>query len=181
MFKKFASIAASATIVLVTLSAANTAHADRDRGGYYDQDHYEHHGYDRGRYLKHADHGYARPLSLSFKVRLNGDNRVQLRRLIEQRYGINTRDYVLRSVTVANKSRYGACAELVTGRTSTGPIDLRRGVTTLYGPEYGNGRGKWQLHLEDSRVRRIRVELEPAYHQVGYRTDKHHRNHKRWR
>ncbi|MEM7097425.1 MAG: hypothetical protein AAF541_04130 [Pseudomonadota bacterium] len=173
MYRKIASLAAGAALAVLSLSAlsVSNAHADTYRG-YNDRDQYNHHGYDRGRYLKQAKHGYARPLSLSFKVRLNGDNRVALRRLIEQRYGIDTQDYVLRSVTVANKSRYGACAELVTGRTSTGPVDLRRGLTTLYGPHHAGGRGKWQLHLEDSRVRRIRVELSPAYQQVGYR---HHK------
>ncbi len=129
---------------------------------------------------KYYDSNYAQPLSLSLKVRLNGTTQVGLRNLIERRYNIDTRDYRIRSVSIGNKSRYGACAELVVGRRSTGPIDLRRGVTHMPMPGVRT-RGRWMLNFENARVRRIRVDLEPIHHRFSdYRDDRKFRQHDKW-
>ena len=161
MFRPLAALA-----ILLGIGFIGTVQAGDRYESYAGQHGY---AYSPAGYGKHDRHysRYSQPLSLSFKVRLNGDSTVRLRRMIEDRYGIDTRQYRLRSVAVGNKARYGACAELITGRYSTGPIDLYRGSNQLHSA--AGQRGKWVLHLDDARVRRIRVELEPLYQQHAYR------------
>ncbi|NOX52662.1 MAG: hypothetical protein GXP16_19330 [Gammaproteobacteria bacterium] len=64
-------------------------------------------------------------------------------------------------MSIRNKARHYAAANLRTGRHSTGVVDLRRGVTTIAAPHGRNNNGRWILDVESARVRGITVVLEP--------------------
>lgn len=105
---------------------------------------------------------HTRPLTLYTKVKVNGDYRIPLRRLLEEQHGINTQDYRIRSIAVHNKARYPACADLQVGRRSTGVVDLNRGTTHINAPR-GRQDGRWVLEVGAARVRGITVRLEPRH------------------
>jgi hypothetical protein len=126
----------------------------------------------RDRYEDPRHDRYVRPLTLYTKVKVNGDYRIPLRRLIEEQHGINTRDYRIRSITVHNKARYPACADLQIGGRNTGSIDLNRGTTHINAPR-GRPDGKWVLEVGAARVRGITIALEPRRQLArnGHRVD----------
>lgn len=135
------------------LLGATSAWGDRyDRYGDYRYN--DHRGYKNAYAYDHQ-----RPLKLRMKVRADGNRSFPLRRMLEDRYGINTRDYRIESIAIRNKARHYACADLNVGKRSSGVIDLPRGVTHIYAP--GRGNGAWKLNVENARVRAITVNLVP--------------------
>ncbi len=109
----------------------------------------------------HYRYGYTgQPIELAMKARVNGDRQIRLRRLIESHHRIDTRNYLLRSVTIGNKARYPAAASLRVGRYATGFHGLHRGVTHINAPR-SRARGPWILDIDQARVRWISVVLEP--------------------
>jgi hypothetical protein len=84
-----------------------------------------------------------------------------LKRLLRDQHGINPNDWRIRSVNVRHKSRREACADLTVGGRSTGPVYLRKGVTTLQAPR-GSAHGGWLLGFENAKLRDVAVVLEPV-------------------
>ncbi|MEM7219474.1 MAG: hypothetical protein AAF515_13995 [Pseudomonadota bacterium] len=111
-------------------------------------------------HVKSDRHRDRRPISVDLDVRTDGTARIPLRRLLETQHGIDTDRWQIREVSISNKERYGACAELRIGDRATGPVDLRRGTTRIRAPR-GYGDGRWTLMTENARVRDIDVVLEP--------------------
>ncbi|MEM7080634.1 MAG: hypothetical protein AAF513_18600 [Pseudomonadota bacterium] len=146
----------TAATAAALLFGASSAWADR----------YEDHRYNDYRGYKGAyGYDYQRPLKLRMKVRADGNRTFSLRRMLQDRYGINTRDYRIESVAIRNKARHYACADLSVGRRSSGVIDLPRGVTHIYAT--GRGNGAWKLNVENARVRAITVNLVPKHNAYG--------------
>lgn len=144
------------------------------------RDWYAYDGYDDDGYSSYYDDA---PIPLSMKIKINGQGRVGLRRLIERHHHIDTRNYRLRTVVVDNKATYPACAELSVGHRSSGVVDLQRGSTYIPVPR-GSARGAWVLNVDAARLRRVHVELVPIRHGRGhdysYRDKRDYDRHDRW-
>ena len=115
------------------------------------------------------------PVRLKVKYRLNGDGSVPLRRLIQNEYNIDTRDYDLQRVSIRSKQRRDACVDLHVGHRTSGVRNLREGVTRIDAPR-ARGNAPWTLHFADARVREINVLLVPkqnvAYSDRGFKRDR---------
>ena len=119
-----------------------------------------HHEYRTQTVGRHADYGHLQPIQLRVKLRANGAQTLRLRKLLRDYHGLDTQNYRLRGVTIGNKNRYPACAELSIGGRTTGAVDLNRGVTYIRAPR-GHSEGKWVLNTEAARVRWITFDLVP--------------------
>ena len=137
---------------------------------YYDDDqryykdsskkHLKHHP--RSGYAKHhgryADHGGV--LRLDIPVRIRGDERIALRRLVRETYGVNPRDYRLRKVVVTNRGHRPAAARIRIGDDVSRVTYLHAGRNHIRAPR-GPQSGRWVLGVENARINNIRVVLEP--------------------
>ena len=146
---------------------------DNSRDGYsarYDRRHNS--AYQRGRYANSGQHG---PVTVRLRYDANGSGNIALKRMLRDQHGIDTSDWRIRSVNIRNKSRRDACADLTVGGRSTGPVNLRRGITTIAAPR-SRSDGRWVLGFENARVRDVAVVLEPRGNRDGkYRPlDKRH-------
>lgn len=143
--------------LVLSLSLAGVAHAQRtyDRWG---DSHHSNYGDRHDRY---------QPIQLNLRYKANGSQRIPLRRLIQSQHNIDTRDYRIRTVTIRNKARYDACADLRVGDRSTGPVYLQRGITTLNAPR-GRSDGRWMLQVDAARVRGISIVLEPKRRHASF-------------
>ena len=114
--------------------------------------------------------GVPDPRRIDIPVRIRGDERVPLRRLLRKRYDINPNHYNLRKVVVFNDGRH-ASARLRVGDYVSERRHLHYGRNQLWAPRHSDGR--WTLGLSDARVDHIRVVLEPkkqlAAHRYPYR------------
>ncbi len=168
------------TVVIGALLAADGAMArDDDRKGdrkdrveqrHYDG-HYDRYSYrdkhHRGYHSKHERRHHERRhfnkhdvVRLDIPVRIRGDERVHLRRLLKNYYNINPDHYRLRKVVVDSRGRHDyASARLKVGGEVSDRTRLERGKNHLRAPRYSNGR--WVLGLRNARVNNIRVVLEP--------------------
>jgi hypothetical protein len=109
------------------------------------------------------------PLRLNIPVRVRGDARIHLRRLIRNQ-GYNPNHYTLRKVVVNNKGHYRASAHLRVGNKVTHRRLQHKGKTHIHAPARNDGR--WVLALDNARVNHLRVVLEPKYdwaHNRGHR------------
>ncbi len=145
-----------------------------------------HHGGDERAFRKHlsvhVDHGWAGhhgkrdrragrhdgKLRLDIPVSIRGEEKIGLRRLVRNRYGINTDDYRLRAVVVDNYSHRRAAARLYTGNDYSRLTYLQRGPTRIRAPQ-GDQYGRWILHVDNARVNNIRVVLEPRRKHYAHR------------
>lgn len=112
---------------------------------------------------RHVDtrHHRSGPITVRINYDANGDGQLRLKRLLRDQHGINPNDWRIRSVNVRHKSRREACADLTVGGRSTGPVYLRKGITTLQAPR-GNANGGWVLGFENAKLRDVAVVLDPV-------------------
>ena len=111
-------------------------------------------------------------IRLDVPVRIRGDERIHLRRLLSNYYGINPRHYRLKKVVVNNRSRRNAYARLRVGNSVTDVRYLSRGKNHLRAPRYSDGR--WVLGVRDARINNIRLVLEPKYNWAHHDRPRHH-------
>lgn len=111
-------------------------------------------------------------IRLDIPVRIRGNERIKLRRLLSNYYGINPRHYRLKKVVVDNRSRRDAYARLRVGDQITDARYLSRGRTHLRAPRHSDGR--WVLAVRDARINNIRVVLEPKYNWAYNDRPRHH-------
>jgi|GEM_PF-2940083 len=116
------------------------------------------------------------PVTVRLSYDANGDGRIRLKRMLRDQHGIDANDWRIRAVNIRNKSRYEACADLSVGGRSTGPVFLRRGLTTIDAPR-GRSDGRWVLGFENAKVRDVAVILEPRRESRNTRSNS--RSHKR--
>ena len=179
------------TVVVGTLLAANGASAESGR--YDDRDsHRSQHSQKqyvqkkdrdyqdirhddrryKDRYHHRQKHANGDVIRLDLPVRVRGDGRVHLKRLLVDHYGVNPDQYRLRKVVVTNRGKGGnrghryAAARLHVGGQIVDHVTLQRGKNDLQAPRHTNGR--WILGLDNARVDNIRVVLEPRGHRVGH-------------
>lgn len=125
----------------------------------------------RGRYANYSRQG---PVTVRLNYDANGSGRISLRRMLRDQHGLDTSDWQIRSVRIRNKTRREACADLSVAGRSTGPVYLRRGITTIDAPR-SRSDGRWVLGFENAKVRDVAVVLERKRDRHGkYRTQ--HRN-----
>ncbi len=191
------------TLMLSTaLLASGSALADDDhrkkhhRGDRYETHEYKRYHGDDQRYYRGKDryHGkrhhdkwdrradrHGGRLRLDIPVSVRGEEKIGLRRLVRNRYGIDTRDYRLRAVVVDNYSHRRAAARLYTGDDYSRLTYLQRGPTRIRAPQ-GDQHGRWILHVDNARVSNIRVVLEPRRHEYAHRYEPPRRDWKydRW-
>lgn len=126
------------------------------------------------RYNRHVDrrHGSQGPVTLRLYYDANGSGRIRLKRMLRDQHGINPDDWRIRSVNIRNKSRRDACADLTVGGRSTGPVYLRKGLTSISAPR-SRSDGRWVLDFENAKVRDVAVILEPRHSNRGDRYGKY--------
>lgn len=132
----------------------NSARFDRRYDSRYDS------SYKRSRHTSDRRYADARPVTLRLRYDANGDGSIRLRRMLRNQHGIDSNDWRIRSVNIRNKTRRASCADLSVGGRSTGPVNLRRGITTIVAPR-GRHDGRWVLNFENAKVRDVAVVLEP--------------------
>ncbi len=115
---------------------------------------------ERNRYDSRLRARPADPVTIRLNFDANGDGRIRLKRMLRDQHGIDPNEWRIRSVNVRHKSRRDACADLTVGGRSTGPVNLRKGITTIVAPR-GAGDGAWVLGFENAKVRDVAVVLEP--------------------
>lgn len=156
------------TVVIGALLAADGAlakHDDhkRERKDRVEQRNYDNRGYDHKRERRHEQRRHFNKrdvVRLDIPVRIRGDERVHLRRLLRNHYNIDPNNYRLRKVVVDSRGRnHYASARLKVGGQMADRTRLERGKNHLRAPRYSNGR--WVLGLNNARVNNIRVVLEP--------------------
>ena len=118
---------------------------------------------DYRRYDSRYTQNHSGPITLRLNYDANGDGRISLRRLLERQHDINPDNWRIRSVNLRHKSKRVACADLSIGGRSTGPVYLRKGITTLHAPR-GRTNGRWMLDYENIKLRDVAVTLEPIRH-----------------
>ncbi len=130
---------------------------------YYDK-HDKKHGH-AGHHGRYANSGEV--LRLDIPVRVRGDDRIALRRLVREAYGVNPRDYRLRKVVVTNRGNRHGAARLRIGDDYSRVTYLNPGKNHIRAPR-GAQHGRWVLDVENARINKVRVVLEPrnqwAYH-----------------
>jgi len=159
------------TAVIGALLAADGALAKsddhpRERKDRVEQRHYEDRGHHRSHERRHHQRhrfNHRDVVRIDIPVRIRGDERVHLRRLLRSYYNINPDHYRLRKVVVDSRGRHHhASARLKVGGHVSDRTLLERGRNHLRAPRYSNGR--WVLGLRNARVNNIRVVLEPRQH-----------------
>ena len=113
---------------------------------------------------RHVDsqsrHRRSGPVTVRLNYDANGDGQIGLKRMLRSQHGIDPNEWRIRSVNVRHKSRREACADLTVGGRSTGPVYLRKGITTIVAPR-GDRDGRWVLGFENVKLRDVAVVLEP--------------------
>lgn len=161
------------TLLLTATSAMDATAGDRGkRDKHYnvvvDDQRYYNKKYNKKRYKqdiynRHVDRGYSQQrIRLDIPVRVRGDGRLPLKRLLNQHYDIDLQDYRLVKVVVNNKNRYAAGAGLRVGNYRTGYVPLDRGRNHIRAPRQANW-GRWVLNLDNVKTNNVRVVLAPRY------------------
>ncbi len=170
--------------VLVTGFWVNSAFAHPDHSRSYkhsDFHSYHPHSRDYHHRKRYQDHWTSKHrayqnqvVRLDLPVRIRGSERVHLRRLINQHYNIDLKNYRLRNVVFHNRSRRDGYAQLNVGRYSSRPVALYRGYHRISAP---NSNGRWTLDVENLRTKNIQVVLEPTRprHRRGHRYTAYYR------
>ena len=175
----------STALVTSTAALADDYRGKSHRGDYKTHEYKRYHGDDQRYYRKqdrkhdkHKQHehfaGAHGVLRLDIPVRVRGDERIKLRQLVRNRYGIDTKHYRLRAVVVNNRARHNGFARLRTGDEVSRKTYLERGENRIRAPRSGQ-HGKWVLRVDNARINNIRVILEPRRQQFADRYDHHDR------
>ena len=155
-------IVTTTVLIVGALLVSDGAFADHKRG--------------HGKHQRHDSVRHHELVRIDVPVRIRGDERIHLRRLLSDYYGINPRHYRLKKVVIDNRSRHGAYARLRVGNQVTNARYLSRGRNHLRAPRYGDGR--WVLGVQDARINNIRLVLEPKYNWAY--NDRPHRQPRPW-
>lgn len=108
-------------------------------------------------------------IRLDIPVRVRGNDRIHLRKLVNRHSNLNLDNYRLKKVVVDNNSRRYATAKLFVGHNQGEAFALKRGRNHITAPRRSDGR--WMLGVRDARIDHIRVVLEPkryAFNHYGY-------------
>ena len=151
----------TSTVVAAALLSADPAAAKpRDN---VNPTHNKHHQEQQQRYNRDI-------VRLDIPVRVRGDERLHLRRLMH-RHGYNPDHYQLRKVVFNNQSRRHAGARLRVGNQVVTKRHIDRGRNQLHAPRHGDGR--WVLAFNNARVDQVRLVLEPKYHWAYHDAPRH--------
>jgi hypothetical protein len=108
-------------------------------------------------------------IRLDIPVRVRGNDRIHLRKLVNRHSNVNLDNYRLKKVVVDNHSRRYATAKLHVGQHQSEVLALHRGSNHIAAPRRSDGR--WMLGVRDARIDHIRVVLEPkpyAFKHYGF-------------
>lgn len=140
-------------------------HDDQRRGDYVYKDHRKP-KYHRGGRLR-----------VDIPVRLRGDSRLPLKRMLRREHGIDPSQYRLVKVVVNTYGRYQGAASLRVGDRATGYQYLNRGRNHIQAPR-GHRNERWLLNIADTKVSNVRLVLEPRGR--GHRLARNERHHDRY-
>lgn len=143
----------------IVLNVANSDRYDRRTDIRYSNYNRYNRAYERNRHVD-SRYRHSGPVTVRLNYDANGDGQIGLKRMLKNQHGIDPNEWRIRSVNVRHKSRREACADLTVGGRSTGPVYLRKGITTIVAPR-GDRDGRWVLGFENVKLRDVAVVLEP--------------------
>jgi hypothetical protein len=98
-------------------------------------------------------------IRLDIPVRVRGNDRIHLRKLVNRHSNVNLDNYRLKKVVVNNNSRRYATAKLFVGQNQSEVFALKRGRNHIAAPRRSDGR--WMLGVSNARIDHVRIVLEP--------------------